>query len=369
MADTFRLSGKYFFVTYPKCPLEPQKGIPVFAKFKHYRCSVWGQERHLDGDLHLHAIVCMAERTNITSPTSFDISGENGSVYHGNYQVAREPRAVLDYVTKHGNVFEDHTTVAELAQELAPGARKRTATEVLLNEMKEGKTIQQAAAMHPEHLTFAMLHADRLTTFHNQTQLQEMKPPKTFLRMENTWSLPAADLDIARWMNSNLLNPTRVFGTKQLWLCGPTQHGKTTLVMSLQDAFRIYWVPDEDFYDDYCDASYDLIVFDEYRHQKTIQWMNRFVDGQICPLRQKGTQTVKRKNLPVIVLSNFRMREAYPNVEESHFNTLQRRFLEVWLERPLTTYPVFREDCVAPDGVSVRASGSQTLLTSSIELD
>ena len=65
--------------------------------------------------------------------------------------------------------------------------------------------------------------------------------------------------------------------------------------MKLSECARTYAVPDEDFYDDYADSNFDLIVFEEFKHQKTVQWMNKFIDGQVCPLRQKGSRQSEEK--------------------------------------------------------------------------
>jgi len=53
------------------------------------------------------------------------------------------------------------------------------------------------------------------------------------------------------------------------------------------------------------------------------------------PLRQKGRQIVKRVNLPLIVLSNYPMREVYSKCSDVTFATVQRRFLQVELKAPM----------------------------------
>lgn len=334
---SFRLNGKHLFLTYPQCGTLPVDAERVIRdKLANYECSIWGRESHADGSPHLHAFVILNKRTNLTSPNCLDIVKPDGTNAHGDYRVARSPLSVLDYVTKAGNVECFLTTLDECRAKFTAAGRKRTATQVILDEMESGKTLTQAATEHPEHLTFCMLHADRLRAFFTQTILDRIKPPKRFVSATAVFGESHQwDLSLATWLTSNLTNPSRPLGSPQLWLCGPTMSGKTTMLMKLAECFRVYVVPDEDFYDDYSDERYDLIAFDEYRHQKTIQWMNRFVDGQTAPIRQKGHQTVKRRNLPVIVLSNFRMRESYPNVEQTHFDTLARRFKEIWLEKPI----------------------------------
>jgi len=119
--------------------------------------------------------------------------------------------------------------------------------------------------------------------------------------------------------------------------------------MKLLEGLRLYFVPtDEDFYDAYRDGCYDLIVFEEYKAQKTVQFLNKFCDGQPCPLRQKGDQTVKTDNLPIIICSNFKMRETYCNVDQAIFETLERRFEEVWLDKPLDIEPVWEPTAPQP---------------------
>lgn len=336
--NIFRLHGKHLFLTYPQCSITTVDAEAALrGKLKHYKWSVIAREKHADGHPHLHAFVCLGQPCNFTSPTCLDLLAPGGISCHGNYQVARDAKASLDYVCKDGDVECFGITLDAARASFSAAGRKRNATEVLMDEMQKGKTLIQAAEAHPEHLTFAVLHADRIEKWFTQKILQTLRPSKKFAHAMAVYGQSTAqDLSIANWLNSNLTNRSRPLATKQLWIAGPTCHGKTTLVILLNECFRIYWVPDEDFYDDYFDASYDLIVFDEFKHQKTVQWMNRFVDGQICPLRQKGKQTVKRLNLPVIVLSNFTMRQCYPNVEQGHFDTLARRFTEIWLDKPLS---------------------------------
>lgn len=66
----------------------------------------------------------------------------------------------------------------------------------------------------------------------------------------------------------------------------------------------------EDFYDFYSDDMH-LVSIDEFKGQKTIQFLNQFLDGQVMCLRQKGNQYLKCKNLPVIICSNYPLEECY----------------------------------------------------------
>jgi len=121
---------------------------------------------------------------------------------------------------------------------------------------------------------------------------------------------------LSAWVNSNVFS-LRPLRHPQMYLHGPPRTGKTTFVQLLEKYLRIYHFPmDEDFYDFYDDELYDLIVLDEFRGQKTIQHLNRWLDGQKMTYRKKGSQGLKTKNLPIIIISNYSPQEVYHKVAE-----------------------------------------------------
>ncbi len=149
-----------------------------------------------------------------------------------------------------------------------------------------------------------------------------------------------ADVEVACWLND-------VFGTdegdgmfwgrKQLFLYGPTLMRKTTLIKALEQFFSCFQIPrDEDYYDFYSDSIYDLAYMDEFKGNKTIQWMNTWLDGATFVLRQKGAQIIKSKNIPTIIISNYSLRECYSKVDEMRFATIDRRLKQVHVTSPLT---------------------------------
>lgn len=43
------------------------------------------------------------KKLNVTRVTVFDLEDDKGKIYHGNYQAARDNKAVMKYVIKDGN--------------------------------------------------------------------------------------------------------------------------------------------------------------------------------------------------------------------------------------------------------------------------
>lgn len=349
----FRLAAKHLFLTYPQCDATTEyvEGA-LRSKLKHFEWAAIARELHADGHPHIHVFVRLTKPCGFTSPTCLDMVLPGGIVVHGNYQAARDPGASLNYVIKDGEVRWVNTTLDDARACFTTAGRKRNATEIIMEELDAGKDITEIGSDHPEHMTFIMLHMDRLTAYHTQKTLAKARPTLTFVKAQTAFPCRIEDQSICKWLNDNI-SKDRAFSQKQLWIHGPTCHGKTTLKNTLSQCLRTYSVPNEDFYDDYKDTLYDLVIFDEYGQAncKTIQWLNAFVDGSTTPLRQKGRQTVKRKNLPIIVLSNMSIREIYHKCSEPIYETVSRRFVQVELKAPMEVQICTRDANATTDDV------------------
>lgn len=75
---------------------------------------------------------------------------------------------------------------------------------------------------------------------------------------------------------------------------------------------------DEDYYDDYEDELYHLIALDEFNHQKTMQQLNRWLDGQVQSIKKKGKQYLKKQNLPFIIVSNYSPEQVFPKLAQAN---------------------------------------------------
>jgi len=145
---------------------------------------------------------------------------------------------------------------------------------------------------------------------------------------------------IAEWLKSNI-GVTRSLRQKQLYIHGPKEFFKSTVIELLQVFFTLYEVPKgEDFYDFYDDRVMDLAYIDEFKAQKQIQWLNQFLEGSRMTLRKKGSQYLKMKNLPVIITSNFSLEQCYAGAlakDPNKLDTLLSRVEVIELLHPLDT--------------------------------
>lgn len=101
------------------------------------------------------------------------------------------------------------------------------------------------------------------------------------------------------------------------------------MIELLSAYLSIYYIPtDESFYDHWDDANYDLAVLDEFRGQKTVQWLNLWLQGGVMCLPKKGSQYIKKYNVPTIILSNYELADIY---KKANYDSLEARLEIVYV--------------------------------------
>jgi len=123
------------------------------------------------------------------------------------------------------------------------------------------------------------------------------------------------EITILRWLHENV-NKSRLPKQKHLYIYGPPDTGKSSLLNFLSQRLRLYDLPHEAFFDFYDDDSYDLIAGDEFHSNfmpRTI--LCPLIDGYETNLRVKGAQIMKKKNIPAIFCSNYPLTELYKGVD------------------------------------------------------
>jgi hypothetical protein len=302
----FRMQCKNFFLTFPQCPTTKEVAQErIKAKWPECRSLVC-QENHKDGNNHLHILLQFEEKLHVRKSDYFDFIGGQ----HGKYEPARNIRKSVEYITKKGDYVSNGINVESILEKKSPKQ------DDVAKEIMNGSSLREVKNNNPG---FYMMHKRKLEEFHAETLLENArKDLKTWVEFseEKLIGMSSTEKQIALWLNKNLFKE-REFKQKQLYIYGPKNMGKSSLITALESFAMVYWMPaSEDFYDLYDDSLYDLIVLDEFRAQKTIQQLNLWLQGSTMPLRKKGSQGLKKKNLPMIILSNYSVEGAFHRVSE-----------------------------------------------------
>lgn len=82
-------------IEYLNCLLEDSSRIEQY---------IVAQEKHKDGDFHIHVYLKLVKKVNISNCHWFDLVDEDrGVTFHGKYEGCRNVNAVMKYVVKDGN--------------------------------------------------------------------------------------------------------------------------------------------------------------------------------------------------------------------------------------------------------------------------
>lgn len=313
-AKGFRMQGLNFSLTYPQC--DTKKEVAAERIEQKFKDSLKGyivcEEDHKDGTPHLHVLIQLKERLRTRDPNYFDFICNQ----HGNYQVTKSVRAWVLYVTKAGNYVAKGVDVESITK------KRASKNEVVAKMLHEGKTMVEIDKEDPGYV---MINKRKIEEYASWVECMRSKRSKIDWIPPKIDGLTDSNLKIAEWILKNIRQP-RAFKAPQLYIHGPRNLGKTSLIEWLEKSLSVYHMPmTEEFYDLYAD-DFDIVVLDEFKGQKTIQFLNQFLQGSPMPIRKKGSQGMKYKNLPVVILSNYSLSECYVKAaNDGRLSTLECR--------------------------------------------
>ena len=315
----FRLAGKAVFLTWPQNETVKEALMAsVLALWEaKIAWAVVAEESHKSGEPHLHAIVQFVDRLDLknANPVLDALTGK-----HGNYQSVKSAKKVLRYVCKDGQ-YITHGEVPDFAEK---AKIQDTLAKLVL---EEGQTYAQLVRREPG---YCMLQKRKLEEFIGWSKRQKLAEALIPWRCLTPKSSSYVHQALWTYLRENVLVP-RLPRQNQLWLSGLPGVGKSRFLSYLRARLRVYEMPrDEDFYDDYEDGCFDLVVIDEFKSHKKIQFLNAWADGQPLPLRKKGSQAVKTDNLPLIICSNYSIEECYKDGVGR--DALLSRFTQVFVD-------------------------------------
>lgn len=306
---TFRFQSITLYATFPKCPTSKEKVVANMLAEWENKLDYWivCSEKHQDGDLHLHVLIKFKSKLDrhVSSFADFLSKNEEGKTFHGNYQSARDVHKIIEYIKKDGNFIDSGNL---------PVKKAKLSTTVAL-ALQEGKTLRQINELDPGYM---LNNLRKIREYASLCQdFKQEDQDATLAKLPLPIVLEGSSPEVQQlidWCNKNFYQRDRPIREPQLWLKTPIRCGKTTWLSIIQKFMRCYIVGYErESFDEYHDDKYDIIVFDEYKNQKKLEFLNSLIDGQSKRLMQlyKTEKTTKKVNLPVVFLSNYSPEEAY----------------------------------------------------------
>lgn len=307
----FRMQAKGFCLTFPQNPTtKTEAEARINAKWDDVSYVI-SQEKHQDGNFHLHLYLEFPDKKHIRQADYFDFIGGK----HGDYETTKNRRKWIEYVVKHDSEY-----AAKGIDVKAVLAKKASKCGEIAGLLDKGKSTED---VRKHDNGYFMINKKKIEEYgayisiiHEREKLEEWKEPDWI-------NLTGSNRKIGKWLADNIRR-SRQLKAPQLFIHGPPNHGKTTLIEFLKKSLSVYHIPTtEDFYDAF-DNDYDLCVIDEFKGQKSIQWLNQFLDGQVMTIRKKGSQYLKKKNIPCIILSNYELKDCYEGLKKAEAEAIEK---------------------------------------------
>ncbi|AUM61624.1 Rep [uncultured virus] len=231
----FRLNSQQLFLTYSQCPINLELILNHLKSLVEIDKYIVAQEKHQDGNLHIHCYLLLKSKLNLKNPRKFDYQE-----YHPKVEGCRSYKNVIKYVTKDGNyitnyerdILEKIINDNKKASEIYVEARKLAVED----KVEEGMKILE----HAKTARDLCIHGNTI-----RRNLESLVPK----RRKIVFALSDFRIDF-EWDR-----------TKTLILWGPTNTGKSSLAKALlPDSLFVSHI---DRLRDYNSKSYTGIIFDD----------------------------------------------------------------------------------------------------------
>lgn len=319
MEPRFRLQARVLYLTYPQISFQlastTKEDILERIKEKYNNDLNWcviGEEVHEDGNPHIHVCISLHKKINYVSCHCLDWVVNK----HGNYQAAKNILSVIKYCVKDNNYCEYNINSKEYIKKRLPTNQKAYSI------IHEGGSLEEIDKQIPGYL---IIHLRQVEHYMKWVERCKIRISLTGWKECYTVSNNEKTIAIVEWLNLNICKP-REYKQRQLYIQSDHNKGKSTLINMLDTVIRVFIIPnDELYYDLWEENTYDLIVFDEFRGQKKISFMNEFMQGSKINMPFKGGQRYKKINLPILICSNEIPKDCYPKVPDNVFDAFCSR--------------------------------------------
>lgn len=334
--EGFRCTVRRLLLTYPKCDIPASELERAVVSSFGYGTESQGpiltqyaisRERHSDGTFHLHAALQFSKDITLRGPRLNRLIGSKCNVTKGlgrKFDWINMVKYVAGCVDKkRGQDNEVLTGPPDLLETVLKREKmlhKMEKTPVAAEALKlvvEGKSVFEVLITLPSlSMQSRSLLALKAIVDAHVAELDRI-PKFNFLGVRPIIDHPISE-SFKHWFEYNFKpGAVRKIRDPALYLCGPGGIGKTSLLDIIRTFARVYIMTNEkQNMDDYNDEGYDIIAFDEFNAQWPITFLNQLVDGSEMRVQRKCLiSCVKRRNLPILFLSNVHPTSLYTNVD------------------------------------------------------
>ena len=231
---------------------------------------------------------------------------------HGKYESIRSVKRWLAYIIKDGNYVAYNIDVESML------ASKGSAYSKAVASILAGASLDEVFKADPG--VWARYYTQFDMIFRKIESMKDVNFEWKLDQLEYV-NIPANIVGIHHWIMCYIRKPFPR-RTEQLWIQGPPASGKSRLACILTKLLKTYIFPDDNKYEDYTD-DYEVIIYDEPQAQP-LRFMNKFLSGEYIKLPGRYKQTLKKKNIPFIFLSNNEPHQIYKEASQennpSHIN-------------------------------------------------
>ncbi len=309
------------FVTWPQNELDKTDVLNLIVELYDPLWTIVASEEHADMNHHLHAAIKFVKRTRVYHD-DLDRIGDK----HGNYQKARNMTAVLKYCAKECDIAEYKISVKDYL--LARDQRASVQGIAVMHELADGADLDQIVEEFPQYALNHKKVIQEWVDYYELKCIDAVEKEAWPYEHEDPLDImvECAQDEIALWLTKNVKRP-RQFKQKQLYVWGLTNLGKTNLRNKMAKYLKIYDMPKDGWMNGYKNELYDIVIFDEFEAcDFRITWLNKFLEGSNQWLKVKfAVPYLKTDNPPILILSNYYLRETYSKVSTHILDTLRGR--------------------------------------------
>lgn len=292
----FRFCSRSAFLTYPRCNIPPDDYLAAI-KFdpNTLKLAFAKQERHHDGNRHLHVYLRFSKKLDTTNVRFFDIDQQ-------------DPISNID-VSHHPNI----------KNERGRGSLARIWEYLCKDDGVPPTNLIGRVELYPTSTNFRKVYGDRVQWLNYHT-IKGMRPPRFPIELPN-----GGTIDVPQENNKK----------RHIWIHGPPNSGKTFWLETQIYCYQNYKVADSKYpFDDWIQEQ--IVVYDDVRPKA--EHLLAITNSSKHPRPVPGETRYHRRFIPgglttvVIVCNNHNIEQFFEKEGQTTISAIQSRFNEIHVE-------------------------------------